>query len=82
MKTEMMEFMTIKKKTYQVVLTKSYVITVNAEAKEKAKRFAEFYTNDIQDISTDEDRRKFNFSIEEINSGMNESLEVEEIKND
>ena len=69
-------------KTYQVVLTKSYVITVNAEAKEKAKRFAEFYTGDIQDISTDEDRRKFNFSIKEIDSRINESLEAEEIKND
>ena len=49
-------------KTYQVVLTKSYVVTVNAETKEKAKRFAEFYTGDIQDISTDENRRKSNFS--------------------
>ena len=69
-------------KTYQVVLTKSYVVTVNAETKEKAKRFAEFYTGDIQDISTDENRRKSNFSIEEIDSRINESLEAEEIKND
>ncbi|MFA4889682.1 MAG: hypothetical protein WC628_08950 [Candidatus Omnitrophota bacterium] len=69
-------------KTYRVVLTKSYVVTVNAETKEKAKRFAEFYTGDIQDISTDENKRKSNFSIEEIDSRMNESLEAEEIKND
>ncbi|MDP2922887.1 MAG: hypothetical protein Q8O30_04105 [Candidatus Omnitrophota bacterium] len=69
-------------KTYQVVLTKSYVVTVNAETKEKAKRFAEFYTGDIQDISTDENRRKLNFSIEEIDTRINESLEAEEIKND
>lgn len=69
-------------KTYQVVLTKSYIVTVNAETKEKAKRFAEFYTSDIQDISTDEHRRKSNFSIEEINTKINESLEAEEIKND
>lgn len=69
-------------KTYQVVLTKSYVLTVNAEARQKAKRFAEFYTSDIQDISTDEDRGKFNFSIGQIDCGMNESLEAEEIKND
>ena len=69
-------------KTYQVVLTKSYVVTVNAETKEKAKRFAEFYTGDIQDISTDENRRKSKFSIEEIDSRINESFEAEEIKND
>ena len=69
-------------KTYQVVLTKAYVVTVNAKTKEKAKRCAELYTGDIQDISTDEYRRKFKFSIEEIDSRMNESLEAEEIKND
>lgn len=69
-------------KTYQVVLTKSYVVTVNAKTKEKAKRFAEFYTGDIQDISTDENRKKLNFSIEEIDARINESLEAEEIKND
>ena len=69
-------------KTYRVVLTKSYVVAVNAETKEKAKRFAEFYTGDIRDISTDEDRGKFNFSIEDIDCGMNESLEAEAIRND
>ena len=69
-------------KTYQVVLTKSYVVTINTETKEKAKRFAEFYTGNIQDISTDENRRKSNFSIEEIDCRMNESLEAEEIEND
>ena len=69
-------------KTYRVVLTKSYVVTVNAKTKEKAKRFAEFYIGDIQDISTDENRKKLNFSIEEIDNRINESLEAEEIKND
>ena len=69
-------------KTYQVDLTKSYVVTVNAKTKEKAKRCAEFYKGDIQDISTYENRRKSNFSIEEIDSRINESLEAEEIKND
>ena len=69
-------------KTYQIALTKSYIVTVNAETKEKAKRCAEFYTGDVQDISTDEDRRNLNFSIEEIDSKINESLEAEEIKND
>ena len=69
-------------KTYQVVLTKSYAVTIRAETKEKAKRFAEFYTGNIQDISTGKDRKKSNFSIKEIDSRINESLEAEEIKND
>jgi hypothetical protein len=69
-------------KTYQVVLTKSYAVTVKAETKEKAKRFTELYTGNIQDISTGKDRRKSVFFIEDIDCRMSESLEAEEIKND
>ena len=67
-------------KTYQVVLAKSYVVTVNAETKEEARRFSEFYTGDIQDISAEEDRKKTNFSIEDIKCTMNESFDCQEIK--
>ena len=69
-----------KMKTYQVVLAKSYVVTINAKTEEQAKRIAEFYTGDIQDISTKEDRGKFNFAIDEIVCGINESFEAKEIK--
>src|SRR3989339_45837 len=41
-------------KTYQVVLTKSYLVMVNTCTKEQARRECEFYTNDIQDISIKE----------------------------
>lgn len=67
-------------KHYRVVLAKSYMIRVKADSPRKAREIAEFYTGDIKDISTSEDRRRFNFSIEEIECGMNESLEVEETK--
>lgn len=67
-------------KTYQVVLAKSYAVTIKAGSAQKAKRLAEFYTDDIKDISAQEDRKKFNFSIEKIECGMNESLEAEEMK--
>lgn len=69
-------------KTYQVILTKSYAVTVRADDTQKAKRFAEFYTNDIADIATQEDREKLNFSIEKIECGMNESLEAKEVAED
>ncbi len=69
-------------KTYQVTLTKSYAVVVKADNAEKAKRFAEFYTNDIKDISIVEDRERFNFSIEEVECGSNESFGAEEIKID
>lgn len=69
-------------KTYQVILTKSFVVTVKAGNAQKAKWIAEFYTDDIKDISAHEDRKKFHFLIERIKCKMNESLEVEEIKGD
>lgn len=68
-------------KTYQVTLTKAYTITINANEKVQAKRLAELYTGDIQDISTDQARKEHNFSIEQIKCGMNEGFDVEEISN-
>lgn len=67
-------------KTYGVVLTKSYLVTVNANTKEQARRVCEFYTNDIQDISTIEHREKEKFLIEDIECGMNETFDCHEIK--
>ena len=67
-------------KTYKIILIKSYAVIVNAKTKKQAKDIAEFYTGDIQDISTPKDRKRFNFSIEKIECKMNESLEAEEIK--
>ncbi len=67
-------------KTYQVVLTKSYLVMVDACTKEQARRVCEFYTNDIQDISTIEDREKEKFLIENIECTVNETFECREIK--
>ncbi|GEM_PF-741637 len=68
-------------RTYQVLLTKSYAVLVKARSAQKAKRIVEFYTGDIKDISTDKERKKYNFSIEEIKCGVNESFGIEEIEN-
>jgi len=67
-------------KTYQVVLTKSYVITVYANTYEQARRVCEFYTSDIQDISSEEDRKLENFIIEDIECSINETFDCWEIK--
>jgi len=67
-------------KTYQVVLTKSFVVTVNAETPKEAKRVCEFYTGDIQDISTDVDRQKEKFEIENIDCTVNETFECIEME--
>jgi len=67
-------------KTYQVVLTKSYLVTVRAKTKEKARRTCEFYTNNIQDISTKENREKEKFLIKNIERTVNETFDCREIK--
>ena len=67
-------------KTFEVVLTKSYVVRIQAEDELKAKTYAEFYTSDIQDISSSDDKRIHNFKIEDIDCKMNESFEVNEVQ--
>lgn len=66
-------------KTYKVVLTKVYAVTVKARSEKQAKHIAEFYTGDIKNISVVQDRKKQKFSIENIECRMNESSEVEEV---
>ena len=67
-------------KTYQVVLTKNYLVSVNAKTKEQARRVCEFYTNDIQDISTIENREKEKFLIKNIECTVNETFDCHEVK--
>ncbi|MEK6646208.1 MAG: hypothetical protein AABY84_06015 [Candidatus Firestonebacteria bacterium] len=66
-------------KTYEVVLTKSYIVKIKANNKRNAKEYSTFFTGDIQDISKTEDRQKLNFEIEDIDCKVNETFEVKEI---
>ena len=65
-------------RTYEVVLTKSYIIRIKAENEKKAREYSELFTSDIQNISLIDDRKKFNFEIEEIDCKLNEAFEVQE----
>lgn len=67
-------------KIFEVVLTKSYIVRIKAENKHKAKEFSELFTDDIQDISSSADRKKFMFEIENIECKINEAFEVKEIQ--
>lgn len=67
-------------KSFQVSLTKSYLVNINAENEEDAKRLAEFFTGDIQDISDENTRKEYKFKIEEIECTINESADVKEIE--
>lgn len=68
-------------KSFQVLLTKSYLVNINAETEDGAKRCAEFFTGDIQDISDLNNRKEYKFEIEEIECTINEAFEVKEITN-
>lgn len=62
---------------YEVLLTKSYVVKVKADNLSDAKHFTEFFTGDIIDISSKEDKEKYNFSIEKIECTANEAFDAE-----
>lgn len=68
--------------TYQVELTKSYLITISADSEERALEYAEYYTSDISDISTEIERNTHNFQIEEIECSLNEASNCELLDND
>ncbi len=69
-------------KTFQVSLAKTYTINIVAENEEKAKELAEFYTSDIQDISSESERQSENFSIQEIECQTNDAIDCTEIENE
>lgn len=58
-------------------MTKSFLVTINAENERDAREFAEFYTGDVQDISTGKDRQTKKFVIEEIECTVNEAFDAE-----
>lgn len=66
-------------KTFEVILTKSYIVRIKAEDERKAKEYSELFTGDIQDISSIDYRKKFKFHIENIDCKVNEALEAKEI---
>lgn len=39
-------------KTFEVILTKSYIVRIKAENEKKAKEYSELFTGDIQDVSS------------------------------
>jgi hypothetical protein len=68
--------------TYQVILTKSYLVKIKSNSQEEAMRLAEFYTGDISDISNVGDQIKEKFSIEEIECTVNDAVDCESVENE
>ena len=65
---------------YKVELTKSFLVTVRAKTQKDARRICEFYTSDIQDISTSENKEKEKFQIENIECTINDTFGCRKIE--
>ena len=63
-------------KTYQVVLSRTYLVTIQAVNQEQAKVLSEFYIGDCADLSNERDRMEKNFSIEKIEMVNNEAIQI------
>lgn len=66
---------------FNVLLTKSYQIEIIAANEEQAKNLAEFFTSNITDISSEQDKLQHNFSIESIECTLNEAFDCEILNN-
>ncbi len=69
-------------KIFQVSLARAYTVSIVADDEEQAKRLAELYTGDIQDISTEEERRAKSFLIKEIECQINDAIDCNELSDE
>lgn len=67
-------------KTFNVMLTRTYRVTIEAEDENSASELVEFYLGDPEDKSTEKEQAQQKFNIQEIEMTMNEAFEVEEIE--
>lgn len=65
--------------TYKIGLARTYLITIQAEDSESAKRLSETFLNDI-DLSTRADRQEYKFTIDKIELVENDVFERDDVK--
>ncbi|MGE5445612.1 MAG: hypothetical protein ACM3SR_13635 [Ignavibacteriales bacterium] len=69
-------------KKYQVLLSRTHIVDIQAENKKEACRNVEWYLGDCKDLSSEDDRKRDNFLIERIEPAINEAFEVAEVNAD
>ncbi|OWY20130.1 hypothetical protein C7N43_23140 [Sphingobacteriales bacterium UPWRP_1] len=67
------------KQTFQVAVTKSFLVTIEADNEKSALEYAEVFTSDISDLSSKQQKDNYNFRIYEIE---NTHTSTQIIKND
>ena len=65
--------------TYKIGLARTYLITVQAENPERAKRLSEMFIGE-SDLSMPADRQEYKFAIDEIELVDNDVFECDDIK--
>lgn len=60
-------------KTFEIALTRHYLVTIEAENAESAARYSEFFLGDCPDLSTIKDQLDRKFSIIDIELAYNEA---------
>ncbi len=61
---------------YKVYLHRDYIVTIRAENKEEAKFLAEYFIVKDRDASTEKEKKKFNFMIDNIEMVTNDAFEA------
>ena len=69
-------------KKYQVYLSRTYIVDIQAENEEEACLNVEYYLGHCEDLSSENERKRDSFLIEKIKPAINEAFEVFEVTND
>jgi hypothetical protein len=67
-------------KTYKVLLHRDYIVNIEANNKEEAMQLAEFFIAGEKDASTEREKERHSFRINEIEMVTNDAFEVEKEK--
>jgi len=63
-------------KTCKVALTRTYIVSIQAENEDRAKRFSEFFLGDFPDRSSQKEREEMKFQIGELEMVYNKADEI------
>lgn len=69
-------------KTYQVFLTRDYIVDIKAPNEREAAECTEFFVSGGLDASTEKERERWNFEIVRIKPVVNDAFEIHEIPGD
>ncbi len=63
-------------KTFKVALTRTYLVTLEADTYEQAKIFSEYYLGDCPDLSNEKNQKDKHFKFKQIEMVYNEADKV------